>query len=262
MSANWVLVTGGAVRLGREICLAFARSGWHVMCHYRHSQDQALATCHAVRSLGVQALPVQCDLDDTADQTRMYQSACAAAGAAPAAVVNNASLFEPDTGGQLDGAGFQRQMRTNVLAPLQFGALLAQQAWPDAAHPRVLLHVLDQKVFNLNPDYFSYTVSKLALERCVALQAQALAPQIRVVGVAPGLIYESGPQSRENFERASRVNLMRQPTDPLDVAKTCVFLAETPSINGITVCVDQGQHLVPLARDIMFVADALKAPPA
>ena len=80
--------------------------------------------------------------------------------------------------------------------------------------------MLDQKVFNLNPDYFSYTVSKLALERAVALQAQALAPAVRVCGVAPGILFRSGPQTQANFERAAPANLLRRPIDPADVARS------------------------------------------
>ena len=84
---------------------------------------------------------------------------------------------------------------------------------------------------------------------------------MRVCGVAPGLMFLSGPQAPENFERASRVNLLRRPIDPADVARTCLFLAQTPAITGSTVSVDNGQHLVPLERDVMFVVDELmKAP--
>jgi NAD(P)-dependent dehydrogenase (short-subunit alcohol dehydrogenase family) len=100
-------------------------------------------------------------------------------------------------------------------------------------------------------------VSKLALERAVALQAQSLAPAVRVCGVAPGILYASGPQNQANFEQASRANLLRRRVDPADVARTCVFLAGTPSVTGTTLCVDNGQHLVPLPRDIMFVVDEL-----
>jgi NAD(P)-dependent dehydrogenase (short-subunit alcohol dehydrogenase family) len=133
---------------------------------------------------------------------------------------------------------------------------MAQQS-PTAIVPgqRSVIHILDQKVFNLNPDYFSYTVSKLALERSVALQAQSLAPALRVCGVAPGLMFLSGPQTQENFDRASRVNLMRHPIDAAQVAATCLFLAQNPCITGTTVCVDNGQHLVPLARDVMFMSE-------
>jgi NAD(P)-dependent dehydrogenase (short-subunit alcohol dehydrogenase family) len=110
---------------------------------------------------------------------------------------------------------------------------------------------------NLNTDYFSYTVSKLALERCVQLQAQALAPQVRVCGLAPGLMYLSGDQSQANFDKASSANLLKKPINPVDVALTAEFLASNPSITGTTLAVDNGQHLVPSARDIMFVVDDL-----
>ena len=78
-------------------------------------------------------------------------------------------------------------------------------------------------------------------------------------GVAPGLMFLSGPQTQENFDRASRVNLLREPIDPAQVAATCLFLASNPCITGSTLCVDNGQHLVPLARDVMF---AIEEPPA
>ena len=67
----------------------------------------------------------------------------------------------------------------------------------------------------------------------------------------------SGPQTEANFAAASHANLLRRPVDPRDVARTCLFLAENTSITGSTVCVDNGQHLVPLPRDIMFVVDEL-----
>ena len=115
-----------------------------------------------------------------------------------------------------------------------------------------MIHVLDQKVHNLNPDYFSYTVSKLALERSVALQAQALAPVVRVCGLSPGLSYLSGDQTQANFDQASKVNLLQRQIQTVDIARTAVFMAENDALTGCTIQVDNGQHLVPLARDVMF----------
>jgi len=70
-------------------------------------------------------------------------------------------------------------------------------------------------------------------------------------------MYPSGPQSQTNFERAAHVNLLRQPIHPADVASSVVFLAGNASITGTTVRVDNGQHLIPLARDVMFVVEDL-----
>ena len=252
-----VLVTGGARRLGKAFCLAFARAGWDVVCHYQHSGEEALQTCEAVRALGRDAYAVPGDLGRPEAIEEMFSATVAALGQAPDAIVNNASAFEPDSGVDFSPALLHTQMQVNLAAPLQLASLLARSISAATATAPCVIHVLDQKVFNLNPDYFSYTLSKLALERAVALQAQALAPHVRVNGVAPGLIYVSGPQSDENFDRARSVNLLQSATDPADVARTAVFLAENPSITGVTIAVDKGQHLVPLAHDIMFVAEQL-----
>ena len=254
--ADQVLITGGGQRLGAELVRAFARAGWHVWCHYQRSRDQAVALQAELQQAGGVVDLVQADLARQEEIVAMMAT-IEAQGGSLRAVVNNASLFEPDTGLDFEPDDARRQLDVNLLAPLLLGRELARQL---TRHPRpdaCVVHVLDQKVSNLNPDYFSYTVSKLALERAVALQAQSLAPAVRVCGVAPGLMYLSGPQSADNFARASRVNLLRRPTDPADVAQTCLFLARTPAITGATLCVDNGQHLVPLERDVMFVVDAL-----
>ncbi len=259
--AHGVLVTGGARRLGAAICEAFAQAGWPVWCQYRGSREAAESLCGRLRDEGHRATAIEADI--ATEPGREALVAAASAGAPLACIVNNASAFEPDSALDFDPEAALRQLGVNLIAPLSFARLLARQAAAGDGIDRSAIHILDQKVYNLNPDYFSYTVSKLALERAVALQAQALAPAVRVCGVAPGLMFESGPQDHDNFVRASRVNLMRRPIDAADVARTCVFLAATPGVTGSTLCVDNGQHLVPLERDVMFVVDdLLKKDPA
>ena len=256
---SWALITGGSVRLGREIGLAFARAGWNVACHYNRSDAEAHALCAELRTLGVDALAVQGDLEDEASCQSIFDTTVAITGTALQCVVNNASLFVPDEGTDFDEAQALAQIKVNLMAPMRFGkwmAALHANGAAAGAKPSVI-HVLDQKVFNLNPDYFSYTLSKLALERAVSLQAQSLAPTLRVNAVAPGLMYLSGPQTQDNFNRAASANLLRQPINPADVASSVVFLAGNASITGTTVRVDNGQHLVPLARDVMFVVEEL-----
>ena len=250
-----VLVTGGAHRLGAEIVRQFAAAGWRVWCHYQRSGAAAQALQTELQNQGSSVELVQADLAQSAQVESMIDHITRTTGPLDC-LVNNASLFEPDEGTDMDLPGARLQLEVNLIAPMALASWMAKQAAPNAAPgQRSVIHILDQKVFNLNPDYFSYTVSKLALERSVALQAQALSPGLRVCGVAPGLMFLSGPQTQENFDRNNRVNLLRQPIDPAQVAATCVFLAQNPCITGTTVCVDNGQHLVPLARDVMFLGE-------
>jgi NAD(P)-dependent dehydrogenase (short-subunit alcohol dehydrogenase family) len=143
-------------------------------------------------------------------------------------------------------------MHTNVMAPV----LLAQalfDATPAGAQAAVI-NLLDQKLFNLNPDFLSYTLSKAALHSATTMLAQALAPKVRVVGVAPGITLVSGDQSDVDFQRAHKVTPLGRSSTPDDIAAAVCFAAESPAITGTTLIVDGGQHLVPLQRDVMFVA--------
>lgn len=260
-----VLVTGGAHRLGAAVCKEFAKAGWRVWCHYHRSAEAAQSLCAELTQRGLLAQTIQADLGSEEQRCAMMADIVGRSGPLHC-LVNNASSFEPDSASDFGIESTRQQLETNLLAPLSLSRLMAQSLANTAgtdAGTRSIIHVLDQKVFNLNPDYFSYTVSKLALERTVALQAQALAPQLRVCGVAPGLMYLSGPQTQENFDAACTVNLMRRATNPQQVAASCLFLAENPCITGITLAVDNGQHLVSLPRDVMFVVqDLLKVPHA
>jgi NAD(P)-dependent dehydrogenase (short-subunit alcohol dehydrogenase family) len=250
MTQKNVLITGGAHRLGAALVRAFAAKGWRVFLHYGKSQSAAAALAGELVKLGHQVSSVQADLQSAESRQAMMDVVYSQVDQLDC-LINNASQFEPDAAAAFDVEKATDQWAVNLMAPLDLTQMLATMNAGDGC----VIHVLDQKVFNLNPDYFSYTVGKLALERTVALQAQALAPRVRVCGVAPGLMYLSGPQSEANFAMTSKMNLMQKAIDPADVASTCLFLAQNSAITGTTLCVDNGQHLVASNRDVMFVAD-------
>jgi len=256
-TTNRVLITGGAHRLGALLCRQFASAGWQVWCHFQSSANAAELLRRELLQQGLSIHTVQADLADDSQRERMMSQIMEQGGPLHC-LVNNASSFEPDSADSFESRHARLQLEVNLLAPMALSALMARSLPDnDTAGLRSIIHVLDQKVLNLNPDYFSYTLSKLALERAVSLQAQALAPKLRVCGVAPGLMFLSGPQTQQNFDMASRINLMHQPIQPAQVAATCLFLAENPCITGITLAVDNGQHLLPLPRDVMFVVEDL-----
>jgi NAD(P)-dependent dehydrogenase (short-subunit alcohol dehydrogenase family) len=253
MSPKSVLVTGGAKRIGQAIALAFAKHGWNVAVHYGSSRDAALDTVKQLQALGVQAIALQADLAVEAQTTRLISESLAAFGRLDA-VINNASRFEPDVARDFSYDKLMAHMRPNLAAPIVLAREL-HRLLPKDAHG-VVINLLDQKLFNLNPDFLSYTLSKAALQTATITLAQALAPSVRVVGVAPGITLTSGDQTAAGFEKAHAATPLGRSSTPEDVARTCVFVAESPAITGTTIVVDGGQHLVPSNRDVMFLTGA------
>lgn len=242
-----VLVTGGARRLGRAIALHLAGAGWDVAVHYRASAAEAADAAAAIEAAGARAATFAADLADEA-QCRALLPAVRAHFGRVDAVVNNASLFEQDSVADFSYAAMERHWRANT-AP---AVVLAQAL--DAAGGGAVVNLLDQKLWNPNPDYFSYTLSKAALEAANTLLAQALAPRTRVCGVAPGVTLLSGPMTAAEFERAHRLTPLERSSTPQDIARAVAFLLDSPAITGTTLLVDGGQHLQAQPRDVLYLA--------
>jgi len=242
-----VLVTGAARRIGRVIALELAAHGWDVAVHFRHDAADAEATAKDARSAGASAQAFSADLADEAQCNALLPDVRAAFGRIDA-VVNNAALFEHDDVGSFGHAAMERHWRTNT-AP----AILLARAL-HAAGGGAVVNLLDQKLWNPNPDHLSYTLSKAALDAATTMLAMALAPRVRVVGVAPGVTLPSGPMSEPEFEASHRMTPLGRSSTPEDVARTVRFVLESPAITGTTIVVDGGQHLLPQPRDVMFLA--------
>ncbi|MBX3621486.1 MAG: SDR family oxidoreductase [Rhizobacter sp.] len=251
-----VLVTGAARRLGREIALDLAAHGFDVAVHYRTSHDEAEETVALARRAGAHAEGLQADLSDEASCRELVPQVLARFHRLDA-VVNNASTFAYD-----DAAGFSyAAMDTHWRANTGPAVLLAQALHRHlAGTPRqgCVVNLLDQKLWNLNPDYFSYTLSKAALQAATVMLAQALAPTLRVCGLAPGVTLLSGAMTGDEFAQAHRLTPLQRSSTPADIARSVRFLLESPAITGTTLLVDGGQHLQAQPRDVMFLANPHK----
>ena len=248
-----VLVTGAARRIGREIALAFARAGWDVAVHYATSRDAALETLDALRALGARAEAYACDLADPAAAETLVPAIQAGFGRVDA-LVNNASTFEYDDVASFDARMLQAHLLPNLVAPVVLARALAADVarrGPDARG--AVINLLDQKLWNYNPDFFSYTLSKAALEAATTMLAQALAPMVRVVGVAPGLTMISHLQTPKQFAQTHAMAPLGHASHPEDIAQAVLFAAQNRSMTGTTLLVDGGQHLVGFDRDFSMM---------
>ena len=233
------IVTGGAKRIGAEISRALAADGWHVLIHYNRSKAEAEALAEAIGGSIVQA--------ELADPDAADRIVSAAPGR-PSLLVNNASRFVYDSAADFVAADWDVHMDVNLRAP----ALLSR-AFAERAEEGMIVNLLDSKLAAPNPDFFTYTLSKIGLAGLTELTARAFAPRIRVNAIAPSVTMVSGPQSRDNFEKVHALNALRRGVDVSDIVRALRFLIDTPVITGQTINLDGGQRFLGLARDVQFL---------
>ncbi len=250
-----VLVTGAAKRLGRSIALTLAHGGWQVAVHYRSSSVEADQTVADCARLGLSSAAFQADLGDEAQARGLLPRVVEHFGGVDA-VVNSASTFEQDSAASFSFAALDQHLHANTGAAI----LLAQalhthlQSRGEARDAQgVVVNLLDQKLWNQNPDFFSYTLSKAALEAANTMLALALAPRVRVVGVAPGLTLTSHLLSDDKFKALHALSPLGRSSTPEDVASAVKFALDNQSITGTTLLVDGGQHLMKFERDFSLM---------
>ena len=256
-----VLVTGAARRLGRDIALEFARQGWDVAIHYGQSEIDAQATVAEIHKLGRKAVAFKADLASEIEINSLFNSVVTEFNNLEC-LVNSASFFEYDRANsdtQLSSQSLQGHMQVNLAAPVLLSQLMfkhqkhkAKRVIDADSFIPLVIHLLDQKLINLNPDYLSYTLSKAALLTSVELLAVDFAPHLRVVGLAPGITLTSGDQTEAGFLKAHQMTPLGKSSTPSDIAKAAIFLVSSNAITGTTLYVDGGQHLLPSSRDVMF----------
>ncbi|MFN3232781.1 MAG: SDR family oxidoreductase [Alphaproteobacteria bacterium] len=244
------LVTGAGVRVGRAIAEGLGRAGWRVAVHYNTSSGPAEQTAQAIMDAGGKACVFGADLLEE-DQVQPLIDEAADALGPVTCLINNASVFERDEVDTATRESWDRHMEVNLRAPFVLTQALARRL-PDGVDGNVI-NLIDQRVWRLTPHFTSYTVSKAALLTMTKTLAMALAPRIRVNGIAPGPTLKSIRQSEESFAaQVAAVPLKRNPS--LDEFVGAVnFILETPSLTGQMIALDGGQHLAWETPDVVGV---------
>lgn len=252
-SPRTAIVTGGAKRIGAAFVRALAADGWAVLIHCHTSRGQADALAAEIGG-GARVAVADLGAADAGDWLRP-----ALAGMPPAGLlVNSASRFDHDAADDFTAAAWDRHMAVNARGP----ALLSR-AFADAVPERqsgLVVNLLDAKLAQPNPDYFTYTVSKMAFAGWHELAARVLAPRgIRVCAIAPSVTLTSGPQNRQEFDAVHRLNALGRGVDVADLVAALRFLVASPTLTGQTIVVDGGQRFLGFTRDVQYLPAAERA---
>ncbi len=230
------LVTGAARRIGRELALACAKAGFDVALHARTTSDLD-ETRAALTALGARSEVMEGDLSDPGD----CEALVASSPKPLTLLVNCASVFEEDEIGRVTAEAWDLAMAVNVRAPVLLTQALARALPPD--RDALVVNVIDQRVWRLNPRFFSYTASKAALWAVTQTLAQALAPRIRVNAIGPGPTLPSIHQSQEQFAAEANATPLGRSVEPSEIAAALTYLIEARAVTGQMIAVDSGQHL-------------------
>lgn len=244
------LITGGAKRIGAHIARRLAAEGFRLAIHYNASSKDAQALRDELNQNGEICEIFQADLADKADLTRAFIAAREWLGGVRLCI-NNASLFVNDDLTGITEAAFDAHLAVNVKAPVYLAELVYAQC--GGLEDCLIVNMLDNKVFALNPDFFSYTISKQALHSATRLLARKFDGFPRVCGVAPSITLVSGDQTQEEFERTSRINPLHRRVAPEDLAQTIIYMWHEKALDDQIITVDGGQTLMRLPRDVAFL---------
>jgi len=234
------LVTGAGKRIGRQIAVDLAAAGWAVGVHYSSSRDEASKVVDEITLGGGKAVAIKGDLSEPDSAAKIIAETVEQIGPLTL-LVNNASLFERDAITDVSVEGWDNHLDINVRGPVFLAQGFAAQL-PEGQKGNIV-NVIDQRVWRLTPDFFSYTISKSALWTATQTLAQALAPQIRVNAIGPGPALPSSRMSMTEFEKQCQLMPLEVGTSPAEISSALAFILSAPAMTGQMIALDGGQHL-------------------
>ncbi len=238
------IVTGGARRIGAAIATALAADGWDILIHCNRSVAEAEALAASLERARVVAV-------DLAEPDAASAIDAALEGMPPPGLlVNNASRFEFDTFDDFTIEGWSAHLDANLRAPALLSRLFAARAREGG----VIVNLLDAKLAALNPDHFTYTISKIGLAGLTELSARLLAPRnIRVCAIAPAVTLPSGPQSEDDFAAVHALNPLGRGVEVGDIVDALRYIIGAPRLTGQTLLLDAGQRFLGFNRDVQYL---------
>ncbi len=234
------LITGGAQRIGKSIAIALGQDGYHVCLHYYKSRKEAEETAKQIKLNGGSCTLMKSDLQNAAALESMMQKISEDFDGLDV-LVNNASIFQESSLTETNTEDWDLIMKVNLRAPW----LCAKLAKPLlASRNGCIINILDSGIEKVWPNFAVYQISKVGLAQLTKLLAKEFAPDIRVNGIAPGLILASSAEKSEQWDKlVNRLPLKKQ-GDPADVVDAVLFFIHQTYVTGEILFIDGGYQLV------------------
>lgn len=250
MKPGRALVTGAGARVGKAMAIALGQEGWRVAVHYNSSSKGAEDTKAQIETDGGTAACVQANLSDPGAVASLVSEAASALGGPLTLLVNCASTFDDDTLQSHTRETWDYHFEANTRAPIALAQGFARDL--PSNERGLIVNLIDQRVLKLNPEFFTYMLSKATLWTATRTMAQALAPNIRVNGIGPGPTLKSVHQTDEEFAREQKATLTGEGSSPEELVKALFYLIDANSVTGQMIASDGGQHLLWQTPDLLL----------
>lgn len=235
------IVTGGAVRIGRELSLRLADAGCDVCVHYHSSSDDAAQVVARIEAMGRRAIAVRADLSRPDDSARLILDRCGCDLGPAGILINSAAIFEPCSLEAVNADNWQRHLDLNLAAPVFLSQAFARQL--PAGLRGDIINIVDWRATRPVPGHLPYTISKAGLAALTKLLAVELAPRIQVNAIAPGAILPPPGVDLTAFQTLTEQIPLQRTGTPQDVADAMLFLLGSDFITGEILHITGGQHL-------------------
>jgi len=234
------IVTGGAVRLGKALALALAKEGARLVVHYGSSAGAARETVRAIEALGSQAVAIQADLGQPTQAPAIVERAAAHFGQVDI-LVNSAAIFEPGRWDDTTEENWDQHFCINLKSPFFLSQAFAKHVGRE--RPAHIVNIADWRGVRPGTDHVAYTLTKAALIAMTRSLALALAPNIQVNAIAPGMILPPPGKDQAYLQRWAHQIPAQRVGSPEEIARTLIFLVRSDFVTGDLIYVTGGQHL-------------------
>jgi pteridine reductase len=240
LNGKVAIVTGGAVRLGKALALALAEQGARLVIHYGSSASPAQETVTEIKAMGNDALAIQADLSQSGQAPSIVERAMAQFGQVDI-LVNSAAIFEPGKWDDTTEANWDRHFAINLKSPFFLSQAFARHVGPERAGH--IVNIADWRGVRPGIGHVAYTLTKAALIAMTKSLALALAPNIQVNAIAPGMILPPPGEDRSYLERKAGKIPAQRVGSPEEIAKALIFLLRSDFVTGDLIFVTGGEHL-------------------
>lgn len=250
--APLALVTGGCHRLGAAIAARLARDGWALALHSSRDAEPEPALAAVLTEAGTAWQGFAADFTDAEAVEALLPAVCHSFGRVPDLIVHNAAIFGADEWTEMNWDSLMAHFAVNTAAPAILSRELVARA-KAAGQKACIVAILDQRIDHPHGDQASYTVSKLALAGLVQMLARAGAPDLRAVGIAPGLTIATEEYDAAQLDALSNAMPLQTLSAPEQVADAVAWAARSIAITGQVIYVDGGAHMESYSRDFVHM---------